>query len=134
LAKGAAIIDLAWAILQASGIAPGRRQVIGLRQANMPCAAIAAQVGLTRTGCPTSAGASPSGARPGTGLRIGIVLADASYEMSAELCRRLSERQLLWTTGIPCTRKIYARRSNSADRVPATACQQGSFPLGAGAR
>jgi hypothetical protein len=37
-----------------------RRQVIGLRQGGMTYAAIAAQVGLTRTGCSISA----SGLRP----------------------------------------------------------------------
>ncbi len=42
-----------------------RRQVIGLRQAGRTYDAIAAQVGLTRTGCSTSVGASPSGAQRG---------------------------------------------------------------------
>ncbi len=39
-----------------------RRQVIGLRQAGMTYDAIAAQVGLTGTGCSIFASALPSGA------------------------------------------------------------------------
>jgi hypothetical protein len=78
--------------LQAPAQEKRRRQVIGLRQASIPCAAMAAQVGLTRTGCPTSANASPNGARPGSGLRFGNVLADAGYEIGAGFHRGLSER------------------------------------------
>jgi hypothetical protein len=40
-----------------------RRQVIGLRQAGQTYAAIAAQVGLSQTGCSTSAGALRNRAR-----------------------------------------------------------------------
>ena len=42
-----------------------RRQVIGLRHAGMTCDTIAAQVGLTRMGCSTSASASPGATRLG---------------------------------------------------------------------
>ena len=42
-----------------------------------------------------------------TGLRFGIVLADAGYGMSAGFRQALSERDLLWAVGIPRTQKVY---------------------------
>ncbi len=42
-----------------------------------------------------------------TGLRFGIVLADAGYGMSAEFRQALPERDLLWAVGIPRTQKVY---------------------------
>jgi len=40
-------------------------------------------------------------------LRIGCVLADAGYGMSAPFRQALSERGLTWAVGIPGRQKVY---------------------------
>ena len=43
----------------------------------------------------------------GAGVRFGCVLADAGYGLSAPFRQALSERELVWTVGIPRHQKIY---------------------------
>ena len=96
---------------------------------------------LGRAGVPSSA--RPSRSKPEialaeldrirkTGVRFGIVLADAGYGISASFRHSLSARGLLWAVGIPRIQKVFpakvemvppppARRPSSQPRIPATA-------------
>jgi len=43
-----------------------------------------------------------------SGVRFGVVLADAAYGMVPAFRHGLSDRALLWTVGIACTQSAYA--------------------------
>jgi SRSO17 transposase len=66
-----------------------------------------------------------------TGVRFGMVLADAGYGISASFRQALSARELLWAVGIPRIQKVFpaeiemipplpARRRSTEPLVPAT--------------